>query len=235
MRHRRLLVIAILLLFAMSAVPKLRVHAQATATSATEVQPSPGAAPEPSSSPAEPAPWAFWLVTMFFLALLLFFLGYLVPYTNIIRDQGPDPGPTTFKTYSLSRCQMALWFFVVLGAYLFIYLKSGHTTLSDTALWLMGISFGTTAAAKAVDSGKVAQAQTQQAAIAPRLTRARAQLQTLQTNGAPPGQIAGSQAEIVDLQKLLADAQQGAMPQPSQSFVPDLLTDDGGASLHRFQ
>jgi len=171
--------------------------------------------------------------------VLAFFLFYLVPYTNIVRDQGPNPGPSTYKTYSLARCQMALWFFVVLGSFLLIYLEKGDDTLSKTALIVMGISFGTTAAAKTVDAGKVAQAQSQQNAIAPKLAEAKAQLQKFQSI-APQVEdghalVGEAQAEIVNLQKQLNDAQQAAMPQPSEAFVPDLLTDDGGAALHRFQ
>ena len=189
--------------------------------------------------PVPPGPLWFWIGAIFFLAVLAFFLFYLVPYTNIVRDQGPNPGPSTYKTYSLARCQMALWFFVVLGSFLLIYLEKGDDTLSKTALIVMGISFGTTAAAKTVDAGKVAQAQSQQNAIAPKLAEAKAQLQKFQSI-APQVEdghalVGEAQAEIVNLQKQLNDAQQAAMPQPSEAFVPDLLTDDGGAALHRFQ
>ena len=198
----------------------------------------------PSAAVAAPEwpktlPPQFWLGALLFLALLGFFLGYLVPKTNIVRDQGPDPGPSTFKTYSLARCQMALWFFVVLGSYLAIYLTMGNADFSRTTLILMGISFGTTALAKTVDAGKVAQAQTKQDSIAPPLAEAKAELQKLGAISSPSAddeaQLAAAEARIVDLQKQLNVAQQAAMPQQSQAIVPDLMTDDGGASLHRFQ
>jgi hypothetical protein len=191
------------------------------------------ATPEPAS------PVWFWVAGILFLVLLGFFLGYLVPYTNIVRDQGPNLGPSTRKTYSLSRCQMALWFFIVLGSYVFIYLQKGDAVLSNTALVLLGISFGTTAAAKVVDSSKAADAQAAQGAIASRLTPATAELQILRAIAAPtPEQQARLQAvqsEIVDLQRQLNQSQKSAIPQPSVSFISDILTDDGGASLHRFQ
>jgi hypothetical protein len=250
---RSLLVVAILSLLAMGTLQS-RAYSQSTgAAGADAASPPAAAASEPTAAattgtgaptaatpkavPASPV-W-FWLGAIFLAALLAFFLGYLVPYTNIVRDQGPDPGPSTYKTYSLSRCQMALWFFVVLGSYLLIYLSTSNTTFSTTALWLMGISFGTTAAAKMVDSGKVVTAQAQQTALAPQLTDAKARMQTLRAvpNKAPAEEIqmTTAQAQIVDLQKQLNEAQKTALPQPSQSFVPDILTDDGGTSLHRFQ
>ena len=195
------------------------------------------APPTPASVQASPL-W-FWIAGILFLALLIFFLGYMVPYTNIVRDQGPDLAPSKSKTYSLSRCQMAFWFFIVLGAYVFIYLEKGEATLSNTALILLGISFGTTAAAKVVDSSKAADAQAQQGDIASRLTPATAELQILRAIASPTAdqqaRMQAVQAEIVELQRQLNQALQGAMPQPSQSFITDIVTDDGGASLHRFQ
>lgn len=186
-------------------------------------------------SPPGASPKWFWLGAIFFVSVLVFFLGYLVPYTNIVRDQGPNPGPSQFKIYSLSRCQMALWFFVVLGSYLLIYSRTSDTSFSDTALWLMGISFGTAAAAKAVDSGKVAQAASQQDTISPKITQAKAKLEALKGAVAPRSEIIATEATISELQRRLNDAQQAVMPQASESFVTDLLTDDGGAALHRFQ
>jgi hypothetical protein len=198
--------------------------------------------PTPMPTVATPVPvgplWSC-IAAIFFLGVAGVFFGYLAPYTNILRDQGPNPGLAGYKTYSLSRCQMALWFFVVLGSFMWIYLKDGSTTLSETALVLMGISFGTTAAATVVDSGKLAQARSQENDLTPRLALLKSQLQLVQTAMAPgPAQTAETtlrQADIVNLQKQLNDAQQAVMPQPSQALFPDLLSDDGGASLHRFQ
>jgi hypothetical protein len=214
--------------------------AQPDATALPTSLPTPLATPVPTvATPVAVGPLWFCIAGIFFLGVAGAFFGYLAPYTNILRDQGPNPGLAGYKTYSLSRCQMALWFFVVLGSFMWIYLKDGSTTLSETALVLMGISFGTTAAATVVDSGKLAQARSQENDLTPRLALLKSQLQLVQTSMAPgPAQAAETtlrQADIVNLQKQLNDAQQAVMPQPSQALLPDLLSDDGGASLHRFQ
>jgi hypothetical protein len=193
----------------------------------------------PDATPAAVSSIWFWLGAVLFVVLAVAFWGYLVPRTNIVRDQGPDLGPSTFKTYSLSRCQMALWFFVVLGSFTFIALSTGDIHLSNTALWLIGISFGTTAAAKAVDSGKVTSAQARESDLAPQLTDSNATLQVLQDLDAPGPeqqiQLEAAQSRVNNLVRQLNDAQQSVRPSASQSLVPDLLTDDGGTALHRFQ
>ena len=80
--------------------------------------------------------------------------------TGALRDKeppGPDIKQPSDRAYSLSRCQIAAWTVLVLLAYLFIWILTGAytTTISASAVILMGISFGTYAAAAVVDSGKV--------------------------------------------------------------------------------
>src|SRR5207253_2931494 len=69
--------------------------------------------------------------------LLIFFCFAWVP--NLIRD--PD-GPIRNEkhVFSLSRCQLAWWFFVILAAWLFLWVTTASLdTLNQTALIVSGI------------------------------------------------------------------------------------------------
>jgi hypothetical protein len=92
---------------------------------------------------------AFALGYVLFIAI--FFLFARVP--NLIRD--PD-GPIRDgkHVFSLSRCQLAWWFFVILAAWIFLWLTTwSRDTLNQTALIVSGI--GSAAALSGVIAGKV--------------------------------------------------------------------------------
>ena len=60
-----------------------------------------------------------------------------------------------FQTYSLGRWQMAFWFSLIFGSFVFLFLLTwDYNTISSQALSLMGISGGTALAAVAVDIAK---------------------------------------------------------------------------------
>lgn len=182
----------------------------------------------------------FAVSAIFVAVLLLIFLVYLVPYTNIVRDAGSNPGPFTLKTYSLSRCQMALWFFVILGSYLLIYSTTWNTSISISALVLMGLSFGTGAAGKMVDTVKARSAKseadtltTERISILSRISPLNAAHKQLPTSAQTT--LEAATARLAQIQNRLNELTQTIAPSASQSAIPDLFTDDGGASLHRFQ
>jgi hypothetical protein len=95
----------------------------------------------------------FWLLV--FLVLLAAFL-LLAKKTNLLRDEGPEPGADDRKPYSLARTQAAWWFFIVLASYLFIGIITGDfsTTITGTVLTLLGISAGTVVGSVFVDASK---------------------------------------------------------------------------------
>lgn len=99
-----------------------------------------------------------WLI--FFVLLLLFFLR-LAARSEILRDNGPQPGGILRKPYSLARTQAAFWFFLIVASYLFIGLITGDysSPITPTVLALMGISGGTAIGAAVIEqppSGAVA-------------------------------------------------------------------------------
>jgi len=187
-------------------------------------------------------PVHFWLCVTFIGVLLMVFC-YLAINTNILRDIEPEPGNDQKKTLSLARMQMAIWFFAVLSAFLLIYSITSDTSVSTTALTLMGISMGTGVAATVVDSNKRAAAKAQAESLTAErgtiITRI-SQLRQATTAGLP--ELQGLQSELnertarlVAVNNLLTSLQNSLTPAPAQGVALDLLTDANGAALHRFQ
>ena len=85
--------------------------------------------------------WAIGFCVTYLLALGIF--GSLASRPNLLRD--PD-GPTRDgqHVYSLSRCVLAWWFFLVLGAWILLWvLTDSLDTMNSTALLLTGIGSAT--------------------------------------------------------------------------------------------
>ena len=75
-----------------------------------------------------------------FYFVFLMALGVAAHRTNILCDAGP-PDSLGRKTFSLGRTQMAFWFVIVLGAYLFVWIVIGDYNVLTTAIvGLTGIS-----------------------------------------------------------------------------------------------
>jgi|GEM_PF-600010 len=90
---------------------------------------------------------------LFLLTLLLFL--WLARRSGILRTAGPAGIPATQRPFSLSRVQMAWWFFLVLWAFLFITMISGNIApIPAEILGLIGIASGTFLGAEVIDNGK---------------------------------------------------------------------------------
>jgi hypothetical protein len=130
------------------------------------------------------------------LLLTLLFMGYLAKATPILRDRIPGL-PAAQAPYSLSRFQLAFWSFLVIAAYLFIWLITEELdTITGSVLALLGIGSATALGATIIDQGKTA-------------------------NPAP----AADPAPPIT----------AAAPMPSKGFLRDVLSDDQGISIYRFQ
>lgn len=114
-----------------------------------------------------PKKWFIASIAVFLILLYIFFR--LAAGTSLLRDpgisQGHMPGftilwrrpppDTKLGPYSLSRTQMAFWFFLVITAFVLIWMIIGDTdTITPGVLVLIGISAGTALGATAIDSGK---------------------------------------------------------------------------------
>jgi hypothetical protein len=89
-----------------------------------------------------------------YLIGLLIALGafmYLCSHTTVIRG-GDIAQPLKVRPYSLSSFQMAFWFFLVIAAYVFIWLICDElNTITDSVLGLTGIGAATAVGARLVN------------------------------------------------------------------------------------
>jgi hypothetical protein len=86
---------------------------------------------------------------------------------GLIRT-GPLTVPVAKRPYNLSLFQMAFWFFLVVAAYMFIWMINGELdTITDSVLALLGIGAGTALGSSLIDKSKLGESE-QALAAAPR-------------------------------------------------------------------
>jgi hypothetical protein len=150
----------------------------------------------------------FW-VNAYFVALALG-VGvavWLARRTALLRSRGEGLAEGDLAPYSLSRFQLAYWGFLVISAYIFIWMITGELdTITGSVLALLGIGSGTALGAAMIDQGKEEKAQT-----------------------------AAARVEAVPASDMPAPATRPAQPAKSQGFLRDILSDEGGVSIHRLQ
>lgn len=111
----------------------------------------------------------WFLLAIASFVILLYITFRLAAATALLRDpgisQGYMPGltilwrreraSTNLGPFSLARTQMAFWFFMVISAFVLIWMITGDTdTITEGVLVLIGISAGTALGATAIDSSK---------------------------------------------------------------------------------
>jgi hypothetical protein len=162
---------------------------------------------------------------IFLVAIAILVLG---GRTDILRDRGPQDfagvrdlkGNPLRRAFSLSQSQMAWWFFLVLAAYLYLFIMTGDiNTISTQALTLMGIGTGTALGSAMINSLNPYPALTAFQNAVTKLAAAKA------ANPQVAADVAAAQATVDSTARNLA----------SEGFFTDILTDAAGISLHRFQ
>lgn len=107
----------------------------------------------------------WWYLLMAIVTVSIFWLG---KSSGLLRDLPKNVSPTAAqgtaipageRPFSLGRVQMAFWFVLTVGAYTYIWLKTGDIShiIPDSILALIGISAGTTVLSAVVDSNAAAQ------------------------------------------------------------------------------
>lgn len=176
--------------------------------------------------------WVIWLpgvLIALVLVVILFFVLRKYGIGDMLRDSQPsDFGGVTApngnllvlkRPYSLAQTQMAWWFALVVGAYIFLFLITGDiNTLTSQALTLMGIGAGTALGAAMVENTKTDPKQKE-------FQDTLAQIKQLETANPQPPELSAARAKRDRLAQELA----------SKNFFIDTLTDVDGMSLHRFQ
>lgn len=178
-----------------------------------------------------------------FLAALLASFFYLFWWTGICRDGKPAVpdnyadvaaiSPGALGPFSLSKVQAAIWFFIILGAYILIvgvtHDLSG--TVNATALTLMGIGAATVVGSAAIQNNQsVAVDAAKQADVARQLA---SQLKELKASlvakkGTPDERV---------IAKALSDTEWAFKRATNQSLGlwSDIISDANGVNFHRFQ
>ena len=177
-------------------------------------------------------PGWFWGWLAFAIALLIG-MYLLARISNLLRDAG-DPPPSGRKPYSIARWQMAFWFYLIVVAYLFIFMVTGATdTITASVLGLMGISAGTGLGAVAVDHAKRAQAKSELDQLKAEQAKLQAQKTAYSSKFPPESALRLDQLSaangLIDKQQAIVD------PNKSEGFLYDLLSDADGISFHRLQ
>jgi hypothetical protein len=213
----------------------------------TEIMPT---AINPSNNPPEwqrvslkaSTDWLTWFLLECFFLLFLVFLYYAFA-TKVLRDMAPDG----LWRLSLARCQMAFWFFIVAGCYIFLWIVTGdYRTLTTQELLLLSLSSATGLGAFLITD--------ESDAAAPRgsgvLTKEELslenpeKLQTLALSeqdiqkraGLTEAEILRSQERVAELERRAAYYKKGWRSALRRS-LNDLLSEsnDGRPSFHRFQ
>ena len=182
------------------------------------------------------------------------FLIVLSNKSEILRNPTPKPAGGKKRTYSLALSQMAVWFGVIVYAFVIIWVATGElSTLTDSVLWLMGISAGTFLGAAAIDKSKLIETQSKKGTLAAekkaldeKLITLRADLNKLKNLSSPTPntnsdiisyttQISTAETRLGEVETELAKLPATDDGPPSKNWLIDVLTDINGISLHRFQ
>ncbi|HKS24688.1 MAG TPA: hypothetical protein VJZ76_17965 [Thermoanaerobaculia bacterium] len=95
----------------------------------------------------------FWMFVLL-LAVMLAIFVMLCRRTALIRGGSPEVPPAQ-RPYSLSLFQMSFWFFLVIAAYVFLWLINDELdTITESVLALIGIGAATALSATLIDQNK---------------------------------------------------------------------------------
>lgn len=194
-------------------------------------------------------------VVLFIVSLIGFWIA--AKRTTIIRDSGPPKpiGGPRKRPYSLARAQVAWWFFIILGSFLFIGLVTWDIdTITSSSLVLLGIGTGTALGAAMVDANKRESSDSDIETLRPKEAQLMASIAELKTSimsaeqiavGGDPSLIASLaskrtelatlEAQLQEVRSQLDDAASGLQKPESEGLFVDLLSDVNGVTFHRFQ
>src|SRR5208337_4386273 len=179
----------------------------------------------------------------FLVAVVTIVMGFK---SSMLRDSGDPRRDGKLGTFSLGRCQMALWFVTVVFAYLFNYAVTGDISpIPQGVLILMGIGAGTALGSAVIDVNKRTATKADLLNWNAQNVALPQQIKDLKTkiDSTPAGDsnLPALQQQLLTSQQQLASvtAQLAQIPttmvQPSEGFIRDVLSDANGISFHRLQ
>ncbi len=186
---------------------------------------------------------SYTLLVLGLLVALLLALIWAGAHFDLLRDAvGPPPPAGGRRTFSLGRVQMAVWFYLVVAAYLYIWLITGeYNTPTASVLTLIGISAGTGLAAVFVDTSKATAASNRRAALVSRqiaLTSRIAEINktgTVTEGSALFSELQQKSSDLARVNGEIATLPQAGETPVSEGLLSDILGDGGDMSFHRFQ
>ena len=175
------------------------------------------------------------------LVLLLMVTVILSLRTDLVRDGSTAPPPPLRLPYNLGRLQMAFWFYLVISAYLYVWLVTGeYNTVTNSVLALIGISAGTGVAAVLLDKQKAQEAFAQRVALETQQTALLARINELSVANPQPGsqldqELQQKKNSLHEVQAQIAHVPAPPPPAVSRGFMKDILSSGEGVGFHRFQ
>jgi hypothetical protein len=179
------------------------------------------------------------------LLLVLIALLVVAARTNLVRDAGAEPtgqdekGKPYRKPFSLARCQMAFWFFLVIASFLYIWQVTGaYDIITAGILTLVGIAAGTALGAAVIDESKQDEDPPQLANLESEKPKLEAKISELETqiNTAQPNDKTKLEKQKTAKSKRLEIVINRIQKTPlSEGFLKDILRDATGVAFHRFQ
>lgn len=190
------------------------------------------------------------------LGVLLVGIVALSSKTSLLRDSDLPLRADGCAQFSLSRMQLAFWTYLVVGAFLIIWLVTDRLdTLNTTILTLLGISSGTTLASKLANSltltGGATQQEPRRAARRSRtiqelrddvdseIRSLEAEASTLESQrqalASPSPQLEAQAVTLSVRLQRLHDDREYLRHNALARFGIDLLSENGRVTLHRFQ
>ena len=175
------------------------------------------------------------------LILLLAAMLFLSVRTDLLRDGTNPPPPPARLPYNLGKVQMAFWFYLVVTAYLYVWLVTGeYNALTNSVLALIGISAGTGLAAVFLDRQKVNEILAERARLETQATALTARINELTAAAPVPGsqldqELQEKKNSLIEVQAQLAHTAPPLPPAISKGFIHDILSSGEGVGFHRFQ
>jgi len=178
---------------------------------------------------------------LFGLVILLVAMIWLSIKTDLLRDGTTPPAPPARLPFNLGRVQMAFWFYLVVFAYLYVWMITGeYNTLTNSVLALIGISTATGLATVFVDKQKESQAATkritlesQQAALTARIAQLNAVAPAAGTT--LDQELQQKSNEVLQVQASLANLPPPSPRAVSKGILRDIMSSGDGVGFHRFQ
>jgi hypothetical protein len=172
-------------------------------------------------------------------ALIIFF--HFARTSDLIRDRDAVLTPNERAPFSLGRTQMAIWFFLAISAFFYLWMLTGDKdTIPTSILGLLGISAGTALGSAIIDAGQQTPAekeltQATQISVQQRLTalkKERREIRSEMRSALIPKE--GRQSLLTRAGEI--DLELKKLNRTSfRQFLLDLLSDRGVISFHRFQ